>query len=126
MEPTNVVAVSAEETAVPVLQFPQQPQPPPPGGVDPTIALFVEEFRRGQDAMRKDLVDEVRGLRSDMQDVRAEVRGLRDQAPGKLSFYLAASVVALAMIAMFGVLLTRGVDVGKVADAVHEIAPVAP
>lgn len=94
--------------------------------IDPAVVLLVEEVRRGNDALRDAMVASQRETTAALTNVTVEIRELRKQAPGRLSFYLAASVVLLALISTFALVATRGVDPGKVADAVTDIAPSAP
>lgn len=91
------------------------PAPSRDPDVDPAVRLLIEEVRRGQDRV----VEEVRGL-------RAEMRELRREAPGRLSIYALGSVVVLALIAVLALVATRGVDPSVVADAVRQVAPGAP
>lgn len=95
----------------------------PPPGVDPAILLLVGEIRRGNDALRREVVSAQKDTTTAFGVLGKEMVELRKQAPGRLSFYLAASVVVLALVAVFGVLATRGVNVNDVAHAVHEVAP---
>lgn len=44
--------------------------------IDPAGSRLIHEVRRSNDALRTDLVEEVKGLRGDMKDLRGEVRGL--------------------------------------------------
>lgn len=85
-------------------------------GVDPAVLRLAGEVRHGQEQTVKDV-----------RDLAAEVRGLREQAPGKPSLYLASSVVGLALVCVLGLLVSRGVDVGEVTEAVRQVsAPAAP
>lgn len=106
---------AAVEPAVPVLPFP----PSPTNGrssVDPAVLLLVEELRRGNDQLRAEMVGAIR-------DLTVEVQELRRQAPGRLSLYALSGVVVLALVAVFGLVASRGIEPGAVAHAVHEVAP---
>lgn len=93
--------------------------------IDPAVVLLIQEVRRGQDAMRTDFVEAQRDTTKAIGSLTTEMRELRKQAPGRLSFYLASAVVLLALIATFSLVATARVDVGKVADAVSSVAPTA-
>jgi len=87
----------------------------PAPDVDPTVRLLIEEVRRGQDRV----VEEVRGLRTEMGALRA-------QAPGRLAVYALGVVYSIALIAVLALVASRGVDPSVVAGAVHQVAPGAP
>ena len=91
--------------------------------VDPAVLLLVEEIRRGNDALRGEMVAAQKDTTKAIGVLSGEMRELRKQAPGRLSFYLAASVVVLALVAVFGVLATRGVNTNDIAHAVREASP---
>lgn len=83
----------------------------PDSEVDPAILLLITEMRRGNDSLKVELVGAVRDL------------GTEVKSQGRLAIYLSSAIVVLALVSMFGVLATRGVDPGSVAKAVHQVAP---
>ena len=109
---------------------PRATETPMPHGenhvLDPAVLLLVEEMRRGNDALRGEMVGAQHETTAAIVNLNVEMRELRNQAPGRLSFYLASAVVILALISVFGLLATRGVDPGTVAQAVHDVAPSVP
>jgi len=88
----------------------------PEHGVDPAVLLLVGEVRRSNDALRAEMV-------SALRDVAGEVQELRRQAPGRLALYALGAVVVLALVAQLALVATRGVDPGKVVEAVQQVTP---
>jgi hypothetical protein len=91
---------------------------PDPLDIDPAISLLIQAIMRSQDVMREDIVASQRETTAAIRGLGSEMRELRRQAPGRLAFYLAASVVIMALISMFGMLASQGVNIQNVAEAV--------
>ncbi|MDP2308001.1 MAG: hypothetical protein Q8P18_18395 [Pseudomonadota bacterium] len=94
--------------------------------IDPAIVLLVHEMRRGQDSLRAEIVGAQRETTAAIGGLTREMRELRKQAPGRLAFYLAASIVVICLVAVFALIASRGVDVSAVSNAVQTVAPVVP
>ena len=94
-----------------------------PRDIDPGVVLLIQEVRRGNDALRSEMVSAQRETTAAIDRMGEKIDRLQEQAPGRLAFYLAAGVVILALVSMFGVLATKGVDPKGVADAVRVVAP---
>lgn len=86
--------------------------------LDPAVRLLVSEIRRGQDALREDLVAASGETTTAVRALAADIRDLR-----KGGFYLGGAAMIVVLVCLFGLLSSRGVDVAKVADAVHAVTP---
>lgn len=91
--------------------------------VPPAVLLLVEELRRSSDALRSELVGAQKETTAAVGVLSNEMRQLRATAPGRLSAYLAAGVMALALVSILGLLSFRGVDVREVTDAARVVQP---
>ncbi|MDP2310917.1 MAG: hypothetical protein Q8P18_33165 [Pseudomonadota bacterium] len=97
---------------------------PEHAGVDPAILLLVGEIRRGQDSLRGEMVAAQRENTAALGSVVTELRELRRQAPGRFVFSLSSALVVISLVSIFGLLASRGVDVGAVADAARTLTTV--
>ena len=94
-----------------------------PHELDPGVSLLIQEIRRSNDSLRGEMVGAQRETTAAIGGLSDE---LRKQAPGRLSFYLSTAVVLLALVSVFGLLASKGVDVATVAHAVTAVAPDVP
>lgn len=86
---------------------------------------LLSEMRRSNDGLVAALVAEQKNTTAAINDLTAEMRALRAQAPGRGNVYLASSIVILALVSILGLMSTRGVNVRDVADAATTILPTA-